>query len=199
MVRLCLFFLLVLSACSVRSPQSLDQAKPAADSRDYTVILEGCGQGPQAGYLFCRVTEGSLPTDEIKMYFPAVDCRRENCVDWQLIQPSGNYGARGSLPARATRVSIPLSKIIQDSKKVTVEHDDEYLVASRIWYLTDTDEEFSIKGYGVIRIRVLSENYTRLACGDPELAWIQKISSTCQAHFSTQYRSALCCEGDSWK
>lgn len=193
MWRLYLVLIFGLVGCSVRAPQAIDYSQPAAESRDYTIVFEGCGQGPTVGYLFCRVTEGSLATQKITIYFPSVDCRRESCIDWQFIQPSSDFGAFGALPARSNRVELTLKEIIQTAETVDESHDDEYLLASRIWYLNGQDEEFSVKAYGIVRLRVLKKLYTQLACNDPELAWIEKISGGCEAHFSTTMRAAVCC------
>jgi hypothetical protein len=175
-------------ACN--EPDSFDLSMTALEGGDVTALFSGCGGSFRQGYLFCRYHEGAVPQNPIVIHVPKVDCKRDNCIEYRFFRKDGSVGYSAGIPAKQTRSEVPISAIT-GAERQGMEHDGEYIVQVRVWFLDRHGYEHHMIGEGLVRIFIVREGYVVMGCQSPERGWAEKIGD-CSLEHSTGYRTALC-------
>jgi hypothetical protein len=178
----------------------IDKSVSAAQGNDPSVGLFGCGDDKVRNYVFCRLRENGNQSDEVTFVVPGVTCKRDNCVQIQIIKPDGSFGLTQGLAKGQTQIALPISDITQSNSSVTKAIDGEYRVLVRVYFTGPDGTEYQNVMIGFIRINVLSAAYIPMGCNDPMVAFETTISrkDVCKIQWSTALRSAICgkgCEG----
>ena len=186
---------LTLSACSTKSLPSIEKAS-AHELGDSSVVLEGCGEGPSSGYLFCRLHRGKSTDARVLILYPSVDCNWPHCVSWRSLRKNGTISAQGTFEKKSNHAWIPISQIMDYSGPLENEHEGEYGIQLRTTYGDSEGLQRVVISDGVIRVWLVEESYPPMGCDDPYLAWTEKIADGCSVVFSTGMRSSLCGDCD---
>jgi len=141
----------------------VDRAVNAADGHDATVVLGGCGQGFRDGYLLCRKTGKVSGISQITLNVPDTECGRDSCVEFHIIGPDGSVNFSGGM--KSSTYVFELADVVGHHNDLTDADDGEYLVAVRVYYMSD-GEEFSMVSRGFIRLVILKPQYAPMGCGD---------------------------------
>lgn len=158
-IFLVLAFLIPLIACA-RAPIK-DPEIPAIKGKDFTALIEGCGNQLQAGLLNCRRYEGSSAEEMLYFVGPVTNCKREFCVEFKIYHADGNLAYGDAIPKKQFRKGVPWSKIL---KRPSFELGDRgfwFFTYNVFWVNSDGHEEES-KSEGEIRLRVLKKDYIPL-------------------------------------
>lgn len=185
--------LLLLIGCD-DIPDAFDMSMSAMDGGDKTVVFHGCHGGYTHGYLFCRFTDGAMPTQSLRLTFPKVNCSRKSCIEYRFFRKDGTPGVVAGVPKGETEARIALSDIVGTEGPMGHEENGEYLVQVRVWFYDKHKTEHHMMGEGLVRILILTPGYIPLGCASPEMGWITEIKAGCglQVEHSTTYRSAIC-------
>lgn len=178
--------LVLLQVACLRSPASIDAAPRPADVNDLTVMMSGCLSKPTAGYLFCKISEGSdLTQTKIRLYAPKETCERESCFKYQFLKRDGSLGFAGAIKRGDGFSDIALSDIADLA--------GEYQVMIRLWWVDPNEKiEKTSRADGLIRLWFTTKEAQPFACNDPQLGWQLPISKTCRADVSSNLRVAMC-------
>jgi len=184
-------FVALISSC--REPEVFDFSLSAAEGRDVSAIVCGAVEGCHNGYVFIRKNVGDSLDYEISLHIPEVRCSRQSCALVQFLTKDGSkLGVSVSIPKDKDSVSVKLSDIVGRAGGVEEQDNAEYRFFVRLWFQDKDDAEFVVDTQGLLRLWVVDEDYTELACGDPEKGWSKKVLKDCTADFSTGFRTALC-------
>ena len=175
----------------------MDRSVSAAEGRDVTVTLEGCQEGPKNGYLFCRSQEGSGSGSLLTLTVPPLSCSddRTSCAQFQFFRKDGSTGYGGGIPKGQNHANFTVGQVIGTSDDIQEFHDGEYRVEVIAFFQDNDGMEHSRTGSGLVRVKVLRRDYVPALCDAPEIAWKVDLKKDCQAHITTQYRSAICGKG----
>jgi len=191
---LCAVAFLLVGCGAKNLPDAIDFSMTAYEAGDLSAVLEGCNQGVRNGYLFCRMPEGADQSTIITLHFPKVSCKRTNCIEYQVVMPSGELGHGLGIGAGETKNSVRLSQITGKSGPISKDHAGEYRLLVKVWFLVE-DEEMSTRADAVLRLFVVDRKYQGLVCNDPETGWRSDLSRSCSVEYSTGYRTAVCGDG----
>lgn len=171
----------------------MDTAMAAYEGRARTIVFSGFGITSVRGYLPLELAEGSRTTGRVFMLLPIqANCNREACVEWWIFKRGALVGQGGS-PRGTHTISVPLSDFTT-SEFLNPNDDTEYSVVLRVYYIDASGQERQRAMRGFVRIVLINPAYTHLECNSPMVAWIRTVSPTCQVHYSTAGRVALCGE-----
>lgn len=203
--------LLMLTACASCKVKEDSSLLTAHEAGDLTLVLVSPEYGPLDGFAPIRAVEGGRPDQVVRAVVPAVKCHRDSCISVQVVRKDGGVVPIGSVKKGGNSIDIPLSRLTGLPDEVARADGGPYRVLVDVFQLvaegSDTlveakqerGEVISLADFerrrqmsGVIYLTVLARGYARLTCGGPDVAYVEKISKTCTAEYSTKMRSALC-------
>ena len=161
----------------------------AAEAGDFTVAVSGCGKGSSAGYLFCRLSEGSKPTSRVTIFLPELNCDKEHCYE---VTPLTVHGQTGAAIGTNSTVSISLNHLTGSDQPLTMAEDGEARVLVRGFYMGDDDIEYQKLGRALVRIVVMRKGYVAAGCNNPYLAFSVETLDGKNAFYTTGFRSVIC-------
>lgn len=189
-----LFFMVFAGFASCNNLQ-MDRSASANEASAETVVMEGFGQKSRLGYLFVQVNENDSTAGKFTVTIPMVDCKSASCVQMQFFRKDGSRGYAYNVPKGIGRVNFNLAHVLGHEGALTAADTGEYFLGVKVIFTGADNEEFIMRGRGFVRIDVVKEEFKPMACNDPNVVWTTKINATCEAQFSTAYRSALCGKG----
>lgn len=179
-----------VTSCATKMPEI---EKPTAhEMGDSSVVMDGCGEGPNSGYLFCRANDGVESNQFIRIHIPDANCDRDSCVSWRTLRKNGTISAVGSVNKGETSVMIPLSVLMDYKGPITKKQEGEYGVQIRVFHEDGDGLKRAVIADGIVRVWGVDKNYAPMACDDPKLGWKLKIDPKCSVHYSSGLRSKLC-------
>lgn len=142
----------------------IDPSVHAQEANDATVIIEGCGFQPVAGYTYCTPHEGDhTARDFLVLHSPPIeDCGdNDSCVSYMIMFPNGHPAIQLAVPKGETRTMVKWSDL---TGKDTFDRNDRGLWAVfQIVLWEDGDGAIrNILSEGEIRLRVIREGYNPL-------------------------------------
>jgi len=185
---------ILLASCSSKSRKVFDLQKSAVESRSLSAILSGCSMSPALGYLYCEVREGSSFNQKIFLHFPKLECQKESCIEVIWLHKSQNFTASKALEKNEFTTSFLLSDIVGHQNQASLSDDGEYQVLISGWFEGEDSSEFHFQSKGILRLRIIEDDFFPLVCKGIDTAWKLDLSDSCQAHYSTKMRANLCGE-----
>lgn len=191
-----LLFALFAASCS---GIPIDRAMSAEAGGDASVIFCGPDAKCHQHYVYVQLRATASPTDLIRLHVPGVNCSRVECVRWQIIDPSGSFGAGGGIKRGQTEADITIGQVIGSSSPIGAGADNEWRIKVDVYYNDSAGAEHLVTQHGLIRIEVLDAAYVPIGCNDPNVAWEAPLDGAgkCKGQWTTQLRTALCgaCDG----
>lgn len=171
------FLLLPLIACAGKYPLK-DSGMSAVEGKDFTALIEGCGNQMIAGYTYCRKTEGEAATDALYFFGPITNCKRDFCVEFKIYGPDGEVVYGNSLPKKSNRAKVSWKDLL---KRETFEVGDRgfWLYRYRVFWLDENKNENVSISEGEIRLRVIAKGYTPLnaVISDSNFTWVYRTKN----------------------
>lgn len=193
-MRIALSIGLIMILCSCASCDPIpDTSVGAAEGRDASVILSGCGQRANEGYVFCKVREGALPSELIRLTVPSYPCSRDYCAEFIFVNPDGSFGYGSGIRQGQSEFEFSIGDMRRNQSSISISDEAEYAMAVRIYY-NQNGVEISSTTRGYVRLHVLRRDYIPLVCNDVSASYKQRLFEGCEVQYSTRLRSKLCGE-----
>lgn len=189
-----LSFAFIAIACSHCDPVP-DTNVSAAEGKDATIALSGCGQKGNLGYLFCRVVEGSDPAlTPITLTVPDWDCNHASCAEFIFAKPDGTLGYGAGIPKHQTQFTFTLKDMIQSGAAIVSGNEAEYAMSIRAFFMnTGVEQSMTTRGY--VRLHILSKNYIPAVCNESMISFTRELYPDCSIQYTTKFRGAICGKG----
>jgi len=189
------FSVFMLGASSCESVQKLliDPSQAATQANDTTVIVEGCGNQPIAGYTYCRKSVGPVGRETIKVHVPPAKCQSGDCTSVQIFFPNGSPTIGKTVPRDKGFVTFTWEEILQ--KKNFSTNDRGFWTIITVTKFVGSDGiEREVAEEAEIRLRVLSRNYVPLISTQSSEYFVWDwVSSNCEMKKTTAGRTYVGC------
>lgn len=172
----------------------MDKALSASEGNEASLILCGLREGCRKGMIFAQLPSGTLvtPISKIRIQLPKLKCDKPTCALFQVFNPDGSQGISGGIPKKGY-VDLQLSDLL-GTGIVSPSHDGEWLIKVRMFFKDNDGNEASALGWAFVRINILANNYRRLGCDEPDVAWSVLLNKKpySEAQYTTGFRTAIC-------
>lgn len=180
--------LLIAATCNPKPDANVS----AAEGKDATVALSGCGQKGNLGYLFCRLMEGADPKlVPITIHVPDWDCDEASCAEFIFAKPDGTLGYGAGIPKHQTSFTFTLADMIQSDAAISSTNESEYAMAVKV-HFKDTGVSQSTTTRGYVRLHILGRNYIPAVCNEPAISFTKELYKGCFYQMTTKYRGVIC-------
>jgi hypothetical protein len=190
-----ILFIVIASVGCDEIPKAVDLQMSAEEAGDLTAVMEGCSQGVQDGYLFCRVYQMTDPVGSITIHLPKVDCDRDSCFDFLFLDKDGNDAFQVGVPKGQKSFSVSIAQILGSTEPYLSSQTGTYRVLVRGLWKDKDGYQHMMRTEGVFSLLVLPTGYTRLACDDPDTGWAHSVRPGCEVEYSTAFRTRACGDG----
>lgn len=194
LVILISFFTLGISSCESIQKLTIDPSMASTKANDTTVVIEGCGNQPIAGFTYCRKSVGQTGKDSIRVHVPPAKCQSGDCTSVQLFFPNGSPTIGRTVPRDKGFVTFTWEEILQ--KKEFSTNDRGFWTIITITKFTGEDGiEREMAEEAEIRLRVLARNYVPLVSTKSSEYFVWEwITNNCDMKKTTAGRTYVGCK-----
>jgi len=141
------------------------------EAGDSTALLSGCGERAAVGHLYCRYPSGWVPTGEVVVVVPPVDCPEESCATVTIWASDLRKVVEKPIPKGKTYLSIPWKELLGTRPVETHQRGFWPVLVKWSWVDPASGVIMQAAAEGEVRLRVHLGTYSPLTYDPSAATW----------------------------